>query len=169
MATRPAESRTPALIALISGAALILGSILAWVTVEVLTFSETASGLDVDDGWITLVCGLVALVMGGMAFAGKTKPKMQGILTLIAGLIATGVGVIDYMDVQDAANQIPALPEGFGEASASTGIGLYLVLVAGVGTIVAGIMFLRARGASTTTDLPPAADTTTTTGGTPTV
>jgi hypothetical protein len=142
-------NRTPALVAMISGAVLAISSFLEWVSVEVTPgFKVSASGMDGSDGWITLVSGVVGVVAGAMAYSAGPKGKLPGILAIVAGIIGLGVGLIDYAD-----------------ADGYQSYGLYLVILGGLGTLVGGIMLLRSRTApdttTTTTDVPP--------GGTPTV
>lgn len=141
-------NRTPALIAIVSGAVLAISSFLEWAAVEVTPgFEVTVSGTDGSDGWITLVCGAIGVAAGAMSYTAGPKGKLPGVLAIIAGVIGLAVGVINL-----------------GEAEGYQSYGLYLVIIGGIGVAVAGVMLLRSRAATTTaagTDVPP--------GGTPTV
>lgn len=150
MGAPSAVNRTPALIAIVSGVVLAISSFLEWAAVEVTPgFEVTVSGTDGSDGWITLVCGAVAVVAGGMAYTAGPKGKLPGVLAIIAGVIGAAVGLINYSDAQGYQSY-----------------GLYLVILGGIGALVGGVMLLRSVNATTTTttstgDVPP--------GGTPTV
>ena len=143
-------NRTPALVAIVSGVVLAVSSFLEWAGVDVAPgFSVSVKGTDGSDGWITLVCGIVAIAAGGMSWNAGAKGKLPGVLAIIAGVIGAAIGLINYSD-----------------ADGYQSFGLYLVILGGVGVLVGGIMLLRSRTDSTTvappTDAPP-------TGGTPTV
>lgn len=157
------ENRNPALITIISGLLLAVGSFLTWVTVEAsvpaANFSQkiSAGGTEVDDGWITLVCGVVAIVAGVMFMQKMAKPRVASILALIAAAIALVVGLIDFSDASSQVDVPAAVTAAGGSVEASVGIGLYIVLLGGLGALIGGIMLLRAsRGATATTTTPPA-------------
>lgn len=146
----PQESQTPGIVTVVAGAVLAIASFLTWVTVKasVLTVSrtESAAGTSDTDGWITFVCGVVAIIVAGMFLAKMRKPLLQGVLAILAGAVGLIVGLIDY---SDASNQ--DAPAGFkaagGKIDVSVGIGLYLVIIAGIAVIVGGVLLLRSRKA----------------------
>jgi hypothetical protein len=159
------ENRTPALVTIVSGALLAIGSFLTWVTVKAevpaANFSQnvSASGTKVDDGWITLVCGIVAIVAGVMFIQKMAKPRVAAILALIAAAIALVVGLIDFSDASSQVDVPAAVTAAGGSVDASVGIGLYVVLLGGLGALIGGIMLLRSRAAATDTLAPPPATT----------
>lgn len=166
MAMRPTTTKpnqTPALLTMGSGAVLALASFLPWakVSVHVFTVNQSASttGTDGGDGWITLGCGVVAIVAGAMLYSNMARRTLQAVLALAAGIIATVVGLIDFSDARSAASDIPASIKGFGgSVDASASFGLYLVIIAGIGAIVGGVMMLRGRNAGAPGE-PPAPTT----------
>lgn len=105
------------------GAALIIGSFLAWAT-DSLGLGISASGMDGGDGWFTLIGGAVLAAAGYMAFAGKALPMWVGWLGLVVGL---GVALINFFDIM-------------GTDGVSTGIGMYLMLAGGVAGLVGLLM-----------------------------
>ena len=160
------ENRTPSLIIIVSGALLAIGSFLTWVTVSAsvpaANFSQkiSAGGTEVDDGWITLVCGVVAIVAGVMFMQKIGKPRLAAILGLIAGAIALIVGIIDFSDASGQVDVPAAVTAAGGKIDASVGIGLYLVLLAALGVIVGGVMLLRSgSGTAGAVATPPPAST----------
>lgn len=91
------------------------------------------------DGWISLgICGIAMLVV---AF-GKTgesigNPK-KWLLTLL-GLLVAFIGVYEYSQVSQNNLVIKDDPSGL-SISSSAGIGLYLVVLAGL--LIAGLPYL---------------------------
>lgn len=95
------------------GAALAVGSFLAWGT----AFGIGVSGIDGGDGWMTLVGGAVLAAYGLTAYQGKSGiPKWLGWAGLVVGL---GVAIINFFDIQ-------------GTDGVDVGIGMWLMLVGGI-------------------------------------
>jgi hypothetical protein len=78
---------------IVGGALAAIGSFLSWASVTVSDVSATAKGTDGSDGYITLVCGIVLIVVGVVSFRGGRRAL--GVLALLAGLIAGAVGIYD--------------------------------------------------------------------------
>ncbi|MEE8497052.1 MAG: hypothetical protein V3S62_00790 [Acidimicrobiia bacterium] len=94
------------------GAALAIGSFLAWGTV----FGISVNGIDGGDGWMTLFGGAVVAGYGFMAYQGKSSlPKWLPWAGLVVGL---GVALINFFDI-------------LGTDGVSLGIGMYLMLAGG--------------------------------------
>ena len=53
------------------------------------------------DGWITLVAGAIALVVGLGMMRGVGK-RAVGVLAIVAGLVGGGVGVLDALTAKDS-------------------------------------------------------------------
>ena len=99
------------------GAALAIGSFLAWGT----AFGISVNGMDGGDGWITLIGGAVVAAYGFLAYQGKsTLPKWLPWVGLVVGF---GVAVINFFDI-------------LGTDGVSLGIGMYLMLAGGIVAIV---------------------------------
>ncbi|MCB0996098.1 MAG: hypothetical protein KDB21_13455 [Acidimicrobiales bacterium] len=128
-----------------AGAALLvmISSFLTWATVKVgsggtTLFEQSLKGTEEgNDGTLTVVLGGIALVLALIAkfkgLAGKAIP----IIVIVLGVLTVLIGIIDIADVADADNI-----EG---ASASVGIGLWLVTIAGVGVVAGGVLALLKR------------------------
>jgi hypothetical protein len=109
----------------IGGAALALGSFLAWGTV----LGISVSGMDGGDGWMTLIGGAVVAAYGFMLMQGKSMfPVWVAWVGLVLGL---GVALINFFDIM-------------GTDGVSIGIGMWLMLVGGV---VALVGLLQSRSA----------------------
>ncbi len=94
------------------GAALAIGSFLAWGTV----FGISVNGIDGGDGWMTLFGGAVVAAYGFMAYQGKSSlPNWLPWAGLVVGL---GVALINFFDILDT-------------DGVSVGIGMYLMLAGG--------------------------------------
>lgn len=102
-----------ALMTTIGGAALALGSFLAWGTV----IGISVNGMDGGDGWFTLIGGAVVAVFGFMAMQGNSSlPKWAAWVGLVVGL---GVALINFFDIM-------------GTDGVSIGIGMWLMLAGGL-------------------------------------
>lgn len=126
------RSRTvdPAVIA--SGAGVIgivVGAIGPWAT----AVFASRSGLE-GDGVITLI---VALCAGVAVFGVYQGARASSIGIAIAGLIVAAIGIYDLVEIQDKANDTTLLGEQVDLVK--VGWGLYLTIIAGVGTMIAGI------------------------------
>jgi hypothetical protein len=158
-------SKAPAIIAVVGGLLLAIGSFLSWATVSGGGDSVSASGTDGSDGYITLICGVIALAIGAAWFAKGAGKRALAILVLLAGLIGGGVGVYDAMTAKDSvldgaaeelapsfgvpADQVRVLLDqaiDAGQLSISLSIGLYMVIGGGLLALVGGVLGMRARG-----------------------
>jgi hypothetical protein len=159
-----------AILAIVGGALLAIGSFLTWAEVSGGGTSVTAKGVDGSDGWITLVCGAVVL-LAGLAFLLAGGRKAIAVLAIVAGLVGGGVGLYDALTAKDrvlddAAEELAGQFGGTkeevralldqaidaGELGISLGIGLYLVIAGGALGIVGG--FLGMRGAPAPAAMP---------------
>jgi hypothetical protein len=166
--SRPAP--IAAILAIVGGALLAIGSFLTWAEVSGGGTSVTAKGVDGSDGWITLVCGAVVL-LAGLAFLWVGGRKAIAVLAIVAGLVGGGVGLYDALTAKDrvlddAAEELAGQFGGTkeevralldqaidaGELGISLGIGLYLVIAGGALGIVGG--FLGMRGAPAPAAMP---------------
>jgi hypothetical protein len=164
MGSTAAAPRAPigAILAILGGALLAVGSFLTWAEVSGGGTSVTAKGIDGSDGYITLVAGIVAIV-AGLAMT-RQGARLLAILAVLAGLIGGAVGLYDALTAQDsvldtAAEEIaPTLGASVdevrslldqavdaGEISISISIGLYLVIGGGVLAFVGGLLAMRGR------------------------
>lgn len=155
-----------AILAIVGGALLAIGSFLAWAEVSGGGTSVTASGIDGTDGWITLVAGLVVLAVGVTFLRGGAKRGLA-ILAIVFAIIGGGVGLYDALTAKDrvlddAAEELAGQFGGTteevralldqaidaGELGISLSIGLYMVIAGGALGIVGGVMGMRSGGAA---------------------
>jgi hypothetical protein len=156
------STRAPvgAILAIVGGALLAIGSFLAWAEVSGGGTSVTAKGVDGSDGYITLAAGAVALLVG-IAMTRQAK-RMLAVLVILAGIVGGGIGLYDAMTAKDsvldaAAEELAptfgasaeevraALDQAIdaGQLSVSISIGLYVVIAGGVVALIGGILGLR--------------------------
>lgn len=121
---------------IIAAAAGMLGTFLPWVNVPILGSISGTQG----DGWITFV--LFALTVF-LAIVGKKQQVLRGgqfFITMLFGVAAGGFGlwkIIDFhTSIGSSASDNP-LTRAVGSV-VSVGIGLYLIVIAGLVVLVLG-------------------------------
>jgi hypothetical protein len=150
----------------VAGILLIVGAFVPAGSVDIQGQGSSSSSLwDQDwEGWAALVVGIVLLLGAAWAMTSPPGLRAAGVLFAILGVAATVLAVykivnieseaIDRVAAEAAAQQgapveavKPAIQQLFdsGAASASVSIGLWLVVIAGVIALVAGIMLAMAR------------------------
>lgn len=161
------STRAPvgAILAIIGGALLAVGSFLAWAEVSGGGTSVSAKGVDGSDGYITLAAGAVALLVG-IAMMTRQARRMLAVLVILAGIVGGGIGLYDALTAKDSvldaaaeelaptfgasAEQVRvALDQAIdaGQLSVSISIGLYVVIAGGVVALIGGIFSLRGSAA----------------------
>jgi hypothetical protein len=156
------STRAPvgAILAMVGGVLLAVGSFLAWAEVSGGGTSVTAKGVDGSDGYITLAAGAVALLVG-IAMTRQAR-RMLAVLVILAGIVGGGIGLYDALTAKDsvldaAAEELAptfgasaeevraALDQAIdaGQLSVSISIGLYVVIAGGVVALIGGILGLR--------------------------
>jgi hypothetical protein len=126
---------------IIAAAAGMLGTFLPWVNVPILgSFVGTQS-----DGWITFV--LFALT-AFLAIVGNKQRVLRGgqfFITMLFGVAAGGFGlwkIIDFhTSIGNTASDNP-LTRAVGSV-VSIGVGLYLIVIAGLAVLVLGSAFRK--------------------------
>lgn len=108
------KAKQNSLLVIIGGAALALGSFLAWGSV----LGISVSGMDAGgDGWFTLIGGLAVAAAGYAAFSGAFKlPMWVGWAGVVVGL---GVALLNFFDIM-------------GTDGVSIGMGMWLMLAGGL-------------------------------------
>jgi len=127
--TQTSKPSAGAIVAIVGGVMLAIGSFLTWATVSVDTtallnkladtlgvsadqlqgvptdsFSQSVSGWDGSDGKITLVVALIIIIAAILMFAMPRIRKAMGVIVILAGLVGGGVAVYDATRVKDVAN-----------------------------------------------------------------
>jgi hypothetical protein len=166
--TGPRAAPTAAIVAIVGGALLAVGSFLPWAEVSGSDASVTAKGLDGSDGYITLAAGLVAVVTGLMMLRGTRRAV--AVVAVLVGLVGGGLALSDTLTAKDSvldaaaeelapsfgvsAEQVRAaldLAIDDGQLGVSIGVGLYVAMAGGLIAIVGGVLGLRDSAAGSTT------------------
>jgi hypothetical protein len=171
-----------AIVGIVGGVALVLGSLLTWGTgslnVQALAtavgldpatvsavlgdVSRSVSGMDVTGGKWALAMGIVAIVLGVVAFL-RVSPRVVGIGLIVAGLIGGGwalyfttqADVVKEQAIEDVAPQLGSV-EGASAVlgqyiDTSFGPGIWIAILGGLIAIGGGIVLLTAGGSMTET------------------
>jgi hypothetical protein len=162
-----------AVIAIVGGALLAVGSFLSWAEVSGGGVSVTAKGIDGSDGYLTLAAGVVVILVG---LAGlRMGRRMFGVIAILAGLLGGGFGLYDALTAEDsvldaAAEEIAPqfgvsvdevraiLDEAIdaGQLDISISIGLIIVIAGGAIAVIGGVLML---GRGSEAAAPSAAET----------
>ena len=164
----PTASPVPAVLAILGGLLVILGSFLTWfsVTADASALgggSATISVTGMDgDGTITLVAGIVLVILGGVMFVMRGRNITAiSIIALLGGVVAALVAIYDISTAKSNATDSVAstiAAQSNGRVSVdqarqvltlvhfniSVGIGVILVAIAGIVGAVGGALGIRA-------------------------
>jgi len=128
----PSKRKESAILALVGGAGVVVGSLMPWATVTAI-FGTISVAATQGDGTITLVLGGVLGVLALLDLVGTTEVSKW--LYVWFGVLAVGVAGFDWVN----------LSQRLGEANAesvraSVGIGLQVVVGGGVLAVVGGLV-----------------------------
>lgn len=171
------------ILAVAGGVLLAIGSVLTWAKVS-LDLDAFADALGVDpaqlgaipdtsksfagtsafEGKVALVCGLVAIVVGVVAYAKRERWMNLGVVAVIAGLVGSGVALYDVSQKNDILTDALAdASSGIGPALASIGldtsilgdifkvtlgIGIWICVIGGIGALLGGLWLITKRSAT---------------------
>jgi hypothetical protein len=155
-----------AMLAIIGGVLLALGSFFAWAEAGGGGTNVTLRGFDRLDGYITLVTGVIALISGLVVIGGSHK-RAFAIVVLVAALIGAAGGLEYALTAKDrvpddvaeelagrfggTTAEVRALLDqavDAGEVSISMSFGPYVVVLGGALGVVGGALAMRGAGAA---------------------
>jgi hypothetical protein len=113
------------------GGLVLIGSFLPWGTVTTVFGTISVAGTN-GDGKITLGVGLAIVLVSILELTGTSGVR---ILNIVIGVVAAGIGVLDYANVSD---RIAGASSDV--AQAAVGVGLYAVIAGGIAVIVGGFI-----------------------------
>ncbi|ELZ09935.1 hypothetical protein C479_10190 [Halovivax asiaticus JCM 14624] len=131
---------------LLGGAVTIVAAFLPWISVELGPFSESVTGIDGDDGMITLVLAAGAMAV---AYLREWSPFTAGGVVVLGGLAAL-LGLLYISDPLMGADVSEAERE-MAEAMASPEIGLYLTVLGGLVVAAGGFKGYQDRSSGEST------------------
>ena len=170
-------SSTPmgAILAVAGGVLLAIGSVLTWAkaSIDLDAFaqalgvdpaqlqgavgaetSKVVSGTSTSDGKLALVCGLVAVILGVVAYSKRERWKVLGVVTMVAGVVGGGIAVYDITKKDDVIAEAkaavgPTLASIGLDASVldnifkvTLGIGIWVCVIGGIVALVGGLMMM---------------------------
>ncbi|MEA2556959.1 MAG: hypothetical protein QOG88_497 [Actinomycetota bacterium] len=163
-ASKPTPLRLWGFLLTVGGGVLVaFGALRLWVNATVFGKAipgwEGWRGVDLPEGLVALVCGVV-LIIGILVLRGvrgKTK-RVIAVLLIIAGVIAFAVGGVvavtaanRFANAQAAATQLAAaesipvaeaLAKVSGKLSATVGVGVFVTMLGGILGAVGGVLSL---------------------------
>lgn len=141
---------TASILITLAGVAAIVGSVMNWVS---FTLPETGrgaphhqgpsapvGGLDVRDGNVVIVAGVVLLVAALLLFV--SSKGRWALLGLLAAMVIGAVAIADYRGLDDVSSVLSRKLDVVGEAHAAAG--LVLVGIAAVVGLLASVLGLAA-------------------------
>jgi hypothetical protein len=171
-----------AIVGIVGGVALVLGSLLTWgtgtlnvqalasaagldpaaVSAAVGDVSRSVSGIDVTGGKWALAMGIIAIILGVVAFL-RVSPRIVAVGLIVAGLIGGGWALYDTTQADVVKEQaieeaVPRLGSVEGASAVigqyidtSFGPGIWISIIGGLVAIGGGIVLLTAGGSMTDT------------------
>lgn len=142
------DNRKAAFVGILGAALAIVGAFQVWLRIRIAGFIPPGSaetGWRGGDGRTIVLAALMAGVAAGALWIGRRDLWLK-IVLLIAGGVTIVIAIVHMVDAGSKARDIEiqfGIPAG--DVSAQVGVGLYLVVVGGVGLLAAG---LQARTAS---------------------
>lgn len=115
---------------------LVLGAFLPWVEADLGFISVEKNGID-GDGVFTLLMGGAAILLFWLV-----RSTAGRVLTLVAGIGATGVAFYDVVDVQQAADELSSRSAVF-SIEASVGVGLWMSAIGAIALVIGALLALR--------------------------
>jgi hypothetical protein len=142
------DPRVPAGLAIGSAVIALAGVYSTWLHVTVNGFGgpgSSQSGWDGRDGWTVAVTAAVAAACGLALLVGRREAWLPNLL-ILAGTISVVIAVVNVAGAGSKADDIhlryAIVP---GAVHASVGIGVWMVALAGIGTLVGALLAHQVR------------------------
>ena len=123
----PKEIQATHILGVITAIVVFIAAFLPWASVDLVFASVSRSGIDYDDGIITLIIAVVAV---GAILWSTQRPKIGWAITFLAGAMIAIVGLVDMADVGST-------------DGVDVGIGLIFTFLGGMALIVISIFGFR--------------------------
>jgi hypothetical protein len=128
-------------VALLGGVVGLVGTFLPWAKASAGVFSATVNGIDTDDGKLALVAS-IAIVLFSLALLRRPVNTVFVVLTVLAG---GGAAIVAAVDLSDTSDRVSTANASSDIVHASTGAGLYVLLIGGGIAIVGAVLSLQNR------------------------
>jgi hypothetical protein len=136
------ENQKAAFVGILGAALAIVGSFQVWLRIRIAGFIPPGSaetGWRGGDGRTIVLAGVVAGVAAAALWIGRRDLWLK-VALLIAGGVTIVIALVHIVDAGSKARDIQVqfgIPAG--EVSAQVGVGLYLVVIGGLGLLAAGL------------------------------
>lgn len=137
MAAAPASRASVpqgAIVAVLGGLLVAVGSFLPWVTAASGLGTVSKSGMEGGDGTITLVLGIAIIILALAPMMGVKASSVTAVLLILA---AAGAGFIGFVNMKDVQERVASVTSEY--VSASVGAGLWALLIGAVVAFLGGI------------------------------
>lgn len=137
----------------LAGVAAVVGAFMPWATITTVFGSMSVNGFQDGEGDGMITGGLGAL--GALLLFFTRGFKAPVVIAAIAGAAIAAVGFYDLSNIRDMIDEVNADPDGM--AFASTGVGLYLTIGAGIVMACCAIVVVQSvrPAPAATATLPP--------------
>lgn len=141
--TKAAPTSTALVFSIVGAVAIIIGSLLPWISVQTIFGTISASGTE-GDGIFTLIAGAIVGAVAGVALSKKNASRTTGILVILLGIAS---GLIAFNVFSNLAGTAELADEG---VFTTIGGGLWLVILGAAAVIGSGVSVLSAAGTTQT-------------------
>jgi hypothetical protein len=126
--------RQAAILTMVGGALVGVGSLLPWATVSSAFGSISVNGIE-GDGVFTLILGGAITLLGFLAYGGAA-PRM---LTFLLAIAALGLGGFELINISSRLGDA-----GSEFVRASVGVGVYLIVAGALAAVLGNVAARRA-------------------------
>ena len=122
---------------------MIVGAFLPWAKVEVMGMSETFSGFmgsKGSPGALTVIFGILCIV-----FLYLNK-KWSNITAIVFALLSIAWVMERFGTIKEKMGEVPSMGElsGLLKVEVNMGVGLYVIIIGGIGIVIGAVMAMRA-------------------------
>lgn len=111
------------------GVLLVVGSLMTWVSVDLGFQAFSSTGIETTEGKLTLAAGVVLIGLGLVQLWRTLTPRVFGYLAVATALFGFAVLLFEYLDVLERIREAEGTP-----ATASVGLGVW---IAAIGALLA--------------------------------
>ena len=137
------------LAAVVVSVVIVIAAFLPWLHANALVWSLTLSGIDMEEGYITLCLGLGAMLVVALEAYGLDRERWPAPTVMLLGFGVAGVGGYDWVDIESA-----AIDSGV-EGLMTVGTGLVLTTLAGFALAGVGMWMIHMNGKEKDAPRPP--------------
>jgi hypothetical protein len=132
---------------IVGGALMVIGSFEPWTYGSIANFTISRNGMQLSfndqfsaAGLLTVIFGAFVTLSGAMLLARRSIPRITDPLLLMSGLIGVGIGLYGLGEAKWYVGQMLAKSTLTGIIGASTGYGIWLIVLGGTSVLVAAIL-----------------------------